>query len=149
MEKKDFSIFELENHKTKDVSDSHINGELTVIWRNWDKTINDPEMVYVNFVNAGEIKGPHLHKNRTSYFHCIQGKIILVIKDRLGEYHEIEITSEDQKLVMVSNGIAAAIVNSTNEIAKVLVLADIAWKPNDNEIENIDFEDYDWTKWKK
>ena len=149
MKKKDFFVYELENHKTKDVSDSHINGELTIIWRNWDKTINDPKMVYVNFVNSGERKGPHLHKNRISYFHCLQGKIILVIKDKLGKYHEIKITSEDRKLVMVSNGIAAAIVNPYNETAKVLVLADIAWKPNDNEIENIDFEDYDWTKWDK
>ena len=47
------------------------------------------------------------------------------------------------------NGIAAAIVNPTDDISKVLVLADIAWKPNDNEMENIDFADYDWKKWKK
>ena len=149
MEKEDFSVFELENHETKDVSDSHINGELTVIWRNWDKIIHDPEMVYVNSVNPGEIKGPHLHKNRTSYFHCLQGKITLIIKDKSGKFHEIETNSEDQKLVMVSNGIAAAIVNPSNEISKVLVMADISWKPNDNEMQNISFEDYDWTKWNK
>jgi len=23
-------------------------------------------------------------------------------------------------------------------------LADIAWKPNDNEMENVSFEEYDW-----
>ena len=149
MEKEDFSVFELENHETKDVSDSHINGELTVIWRNWDKIIHDPEMIYVNSVNPGEIKGPHLHKNRTSYFHCLQGKITLIIKDKIGKFHEIETNSEDRKLVMVSNGIAAAIVNPSNEISKVLVMADISWKPNDNEMQNIDFEDYDWTKWNK
>ena len=33
--------------------------------------------------------------------------------------------------------------------SKVLVLTDIAWKPNDNEMKNIDFENYDWNKWKK
>ena len=37
MEKEDFSVFQLENHETKDVLDSHINGKLTVIWRNWDE----------------------------------------------------------------------------------------------------------------
>ena len=26
-------IINLEKHQTKDVSDSHVNGELTVIWR--------------------------------------------------------------------------------------------------------------------
>jgi len=57
MQKKDFSVFQLENHETKDVLDSHINGELTVIWRNWDEIINKPEMIYLNSVNPGEIKG--------------------------------------------------------------------------------------------
>ena len=60
-----------------------------------------------------------------------------------------ETNSDDKKLVMVSNGIAAAFVNPSNEISKVLVMANISWKPNDNEMQNIDFEDYDWTKWNK
>ena len=69
MNVKNFSIFDLEKHQTKDVADSHINGELTVIWRNWDNIINNPEMVYLNFVNPGEVKGPHMHKNRKSFFY--------------------------------------------------------------------------------
>ena len=56
--------------------------------------------------------------------------------------------SETPILISVPNGVAAAIVNPTDNISKVLVLADIAWKPNDNEMKNIDFEDYDWKKWK-
>ena len=43
--------------------------------------------------------------------------------------------------------IAAAIINPTKEISKVLVLADIAWRPNDNEMENVEFVDYDFDKW--
>ena len=39
---------------------------------------------------------------------------------------------------------ASAHINTTNEVALVLVLADIAWKPNDNEMENASFPDYDW-----
>ena len=148
MDKEDFSIHELETHETKDISDSHVNGELTVIWRNWDKVINNPEMIYLNSVNPGEIKGPHIHKNRTSYFFCLEGKLIIVIQDSTGKYHEIEINSKNHKLISVSNGIAAAIVNPTTIIAKVLVLADIAWKPNDNEMKNIDFKNYDLKKWK-
>ena len=31
MDKEDFSIHELETHETKDISDSHVNGELTVV----------------------------------------------------------------------------------------------------------------------
>ena len=79
MNEKEISIIELEVHKTKDVSDNHINGELTVIWRDWDKKINEPQMIYLNSVNPGEIKGPHIHKKRTSNFFCLQGKMVIVI----------------------------------------------------------------------
>ena len=147
MEKEDFSVIELENHETKDVLDSHVNGELTVIWRNWDKIINNPEMVYLNSVNSGEIKGPHIHRNRTSYFLCIQGKMVIVVQDRNGKYHEIEADSGNSRLISVSNGVAAAIINPSKSVTKVLVLADVAWKPNDGEMTNVRFDDYDFTKW--
>jgi dTDP-4-dehydrorhamnose 3,5-epimerase len=145
----DFETIDLEKHETKDVKDSHVNGELTIIWRDWDNIIKNPKMVYVNSVNPGEIKGPHLHKNRTSYFHCIEGEIVIVIQDNDGNYHEIEINSKESKLVSISNGIAAAILNPSKSISKVLVLADISWKPNDNEMKNVSFSNYDWQKWKK
>ena len=144
----DFEIIQLEKHDTRDINDSHVNGELTVIWRDWDGIINAPKMVYVNSINPKQVKGPHLHENRTTYFYCVDGKIVLIIQDKKGDFHEIEADSEKPILVSVSNGIAAAIVNPSNNIAKVLVLADIAWKPNDNEMKNIKFEDYDWNKWK-
>jgi len=149
MEKEDFTVFELETHETKDILDDHKNGELTVIWRNWDEIINEPNMIYLNSVNPGERKGPHIHKNRTSYFFCLQGKMIIVIRDKSGNYHEIEADSETSKLVAVSNGLAAAIINPSKNISKILVMADVAWKPNDNEMENVTFDDYDWNKWKK
>ena len=147
MEKEDYSVFQLENHETKDVLDAHINGELTVIWRNWDEIINKPEMIYLNSVNPGEIKGPHMHKNRTSYFFCIDGGMIIVIQDKNGKYHEIEANSGSSKLVSVSNGISAAIINPSNKSSKILVMADIAWKPNDGEMINVKFEDYNFKKW--
>ena len=149
MEEKNFSVYDLEKHQTKDVADSHINGELTVIWRDWDNLIkNHPKMVYVNSVNSGEIKGPHIHKNRTTSFSCIHGSVVLVIRDDDGKFHEIKADSEKPVLITVSNGIASAIVNPTAKIAKVLVLADIAWKPNDNEMIDVSFDNYDWDKWK-
>ena len=144
----DFEIFQLEKHDTKDVNDSHVNGELTVIWRDWDEIINVPKMVYVNSVNPKQVKGPHLHENRTTYFYCVDGKIVIIIQDKKGDFHEIELDSAKPILVSVLNGVSAAIVNPSNNVAKVLVLADIAWKPNDNEMKNIKFEDYDWNKWK-
>ena len=149
MEDKNFSVWDLENHQTKDITDSHINGTLTVIWRDWDNLIkNHPKMVYVNSINPGEIKGPHIHKNRTTSFSCIHGSVVLVIRDDDGKFHEIKADSEKPVLITVSNGIASAIVNPTAKIAKVLVLADIAWKPNDNEMIDVSFDNYDWDKWK-
>ena len=54
MEKEKFFAKDLEKHETKDVVDSHINGSLTVIWRDWDKIIaNHPKMVYVSFYKPG------------------------------------------------------------------------------------------------
>ena len=133
MGNKEFSVLDLERHQTKDTTDSHINGELTVIWRDWDNLIkNHPKMVYVNSVNPGEI----------------HGNVILVIQDQKGKFHEIKIDSEKPVLITVPNGIAAAIVNPSTKIAKVLVLADIAWKPNDNEMINVDFSAYSFKKWK-
>ena len=150
MDEKNFFVWDLEKHQTKDTTDSHINGELTIIWRDWDNIITSPpKMIYVNYINPGEIKGPHLHKNRTTYFSCIHGSIVLVIQDDDGRFHEVKADSERPTLISVRNGVAAAIVNPTDDISKVLVLADIAWKPNDNEMKNIDFENYDWNKWKK
>jgi len=149
LDNQNFSVLDLQTHETKDIVDSHINGELTVIWRNWDDIIKNPEMVYLNSVNPGEIKGPHIHKNRTSYFLCLNGKMIIVVQDTDGKYHEIETDSTEAKLISVSNGIPAAIVNPSQNISKILVLADVAWKPNDNEMKNVTFDDYDWNKWKK
>ena len=146
--KSDFAIHELERHETKDVKDSHINGELTVIWRDWDEIINEPKMVYVNIINPKQIKGPHIHKNRTTYFYCINGEVIIIVKDKEGNFHELKGDSRKPKLIEVSNDIPVAIVNPTTNISTVLVLADIAWKPDDIEMENVTFENYDWDKWK-
>ena len=147
MNEQNFSILDLEKHQTRDINDSHINGDLTVIWRDWDKLVKDPQMIYLNTVNPGEIKGPHMHKNRTSYFFCIEGEMVIVIHDKDGTYHEIKTNSKESKLVSVSNGIGAAIINPSEKISKILLLADIAWRPNDDEMVNVLFENYDWEKW--
>ena len=150
MSNKNFSVWELEKHETKDTTDCHTIGELTVIWRDWDNIIkNHPKMIYVNSINPGEIKGPHIHKDRTSYFFCIDGSIVLIIKDDNGEFNELKADSEKPVLICIPNGVEVALVNPTLVISKVLVLADVAWKPNDSEMRNTTFENYDWNKWKK
>jgi dTDP-4-dehydrorhamnose 3,5-epimerase len=140
----------LEKHQTKSILDDHINGSLTVIWRDWDKIIqNDLKMVYVSSVNGKEIKGPHLHTRRNSYFVCIHGRVVFIIKDTDGKYLEIESSDQKPVLVCVPKNYPSAHINISNEISRVLALADLAWKPNDNEMQNVQFDDYDWKKWQK
>ena len=103
-------------------------------------------MVYVSTVNPGEIKGPHIHTQRNSHFACIHGKVIFVIKNE-GEYFEIESNDQEPKLIFIPKGIASAHINISDKPSRVLALADVAWKPNDNEMKNTSFEDYDWGKW--
>jgi dTDP-4-dehydrorhamnose 3,5-epimerase len=142
-------VIKLEKHPTKDIMDDNVNGELTVIWRDWDKIIShEPKMVYVSSVFPNQVKGPHIHTKRNSYFSCIHGSVAFIIKDQNGKYHEIETKSDEPMLIYIPKNIASAHVNSGDEIARVLTLADVSWKPNDNEMKNITFNDYDWKKWK-
>ena len=150
MPEEDVKIIDLEKHETKNIDDQHVNGSLTVVWRDWDGLIkNSPKMVYVSSVNPGEIKGPHIHTKRNSYFVCIHGKVLFVIKNKQGEYVEKISTADKPLLIIVPKNMTSAHLNLSKGISKVLVLADVAWKPNDNEMKNDDFVDYDWNKWTK
>ena len=138
----------IETHKTKDIKDGHTNGSLSVIWRDWDKKIDyEPRMVYVSTVNINEIKGPHIHTKRNSYFTCIHGKVVFIIKDTDGKFYEIESGEENQIMVFVPKNIPSAHINISDKSSSILALADVAWKPDDNEMVNVTFDDYNWKKW--
>jgi dTDP-4-dehydrorhamnose 3,5-epimerase len=146
----EFRAIKLEKHPTKDVKDQHVNGSLTVVWRDWDKILpSEPRMVYVSSVNPREVKGPHLHTKRDSYFVCIKGKVVFVIKDLQGKYHEIKSSEDEPVLVQIPKNYPSAHINLSDNISSVLALASIAWRPNDNEMTNVSFDDYDWKKWMK
>ena len=141
-------IIKLEKHETKDIHDNHTNGELTVIWRDWDKIIkNHPKMIYISSVNPDEIKGPHIHTKRESYFTCIEGEVVFILKTENGEYQEILSGDKNPVMVHIPKNIPSAHINLSPKPSKILALADISWKPDDNEMKNVLFEDYDWKKW--
>ena len=138
----------LEVHSTKSTKDGHENGSLTVIWRDWDNIIKyHPKMIYVSSVNPNEIKGPHLHTKRNSYFTCIHGKVIFIIQKKDGNYEEVESSEEKPTMVFVPKNVASAHINISDNVSRVLALADLSWKPNDNEMQNVEFENYEWEKW--
>lgn len=140
----------LEKHNTKGIVDNHVNGSLTVIWRDWDGILDVvPKMIYVSSVNPGEIKGPHLHTKRDSYFVCIRGKVVFIAKDLDGTYYEIESSEENPILVQIPKNYPSAHINLSDKISTVLSITNLAWRPNDNEMMNIEFDDYDWKKWSK
>ena len=143
-------IKKLEVHETKNTETGNVNGELTVIYRDWDEYLDSPPaMIYITSVSPNEIKGPHLHIKRNSYFLCIKGKILFVIRQQNGQYTEIIAEKDTPQLISVPKGLASAHVNLSTEESSILVLADVAWRPDDNEMENVEFGDYDWTKWIK
>ena len=62
MDNEYFKVIDLEKYETRDINDQHVNGSLTVVWRDWDNIIKDEfKTVYVTSANPGEIIGPHLH----------------------------------------------------------------------------------------
>ena len=139
----------LEKHDTKDIEDEHVNGSLTVIWRDWDDLIKHvPKMIYITSVNPDESKGPHLHLKRNSYFVCIEGKVEFIIKNENGKYLEIESSEESPVLVYVPKNIPSAHINLSKKTSRVLTIADYAWQPDDNETIDVTFDDYNWQKWK-
>ena len=140
--------FDLEIHDTKNTQSNETNGSLTVIWRDWDDIIkNHPKMVYVSSVNPGELKGPHLHTKRNSYFTCIHGKVIFILKDEKGKYVEIESSSENPTMIVVPKNVPSAHINLSKSVSRILTLADVSWKPDDKEMLNVSFDDYEWNKW--
>ena len=148
MENESIKSMKLEVHETKDVNDQHVNGKLTVIWRDWDDFLeSDPKMMYVSSVNSGEKKGPHLHTIRDSYFVCVRGKVVFIVKTDDGNYEEIESSEENPTLVHIPKNVASAHINLSNQTSTFLALASHSWKPNDNEMLNVTFNDYDWKKW--
>ena len=149
MENNTIRSLKLDKYDTKDIQDDHINGSLTVIWRDWDKILEiEPKMVYVSSVNPGEVKGPHLHTTRDSYFTCIRGKVIFIAKDNNGNYHEMESSEDEPTLIQIPKNYPSSHINISNEKATILTLANPAWRPNDDEMKNVSFDDYDWSKWK-
>lgn len=149
MDDNGIKLIKLERHQTKDIHDQHVNGSLTVIWRDWDNILSsEPRMIYLTSVNPGEIKGPHLHTKRDSYFTCIRGKVLFIVKDLENKYHEIECSEDDPLLIKIPKNYPSAHINLSNQVSTILTLASISWRPNDEEMKNVSFDNYDWKKWK-
>ena len=50
-------------------------------------------------------------------------------------------------MVHVPKNTPSAHINLSKKVSRIIALADLAWKPNDNEMMDTEFDDYDWDKW--
>ena len=106
-------------------------------------------MIYISSVNPDEIKGPHIHTKRESYFTCIEGEVVFILKTENGDYQEILSGDKNPVMVHVPKNIPSAHINLSESSSTILAFSNISWKPNDNEMVDVKFDDYDWNKWKK
>tara|TARA_B100001765_G_C19427737_1_gene304169 strand:- start:139 stop:606 length:468 start_codon:yes stop_codon:yes gene_type:complete len=148
MSEDEIKSYALEKHQTRDIVDGHTNGSLIPVWKDWEDIIKvHPKMVYVTTINPGEIKGPHLHIIRYSYFVCIRGKVVFIIRDKSGKYIEIESSFEKPNLVQIPRNYASCHINLSNDVSMILSLVEPAWRPDNKDEHNVSFDDYNWEKW--
>ena len=75
--------------------------------------------------------------------------MVFIAKDLDGKYLEIESSEDEPVMVQIPKNFPSAHINVTDQVASVLALGNLAWRPNDDEMKNVTFDDYDWKKWKK
>lgn len=140
--------FRLEKHQTKDITGGYVNGSLIPAWKDWEGIIDvRPEMVYVTTVSPGEVKGPHLHIIRHSYFVCVWGKVVFIAKDKDGKYVEIESSPDNPTMVEIPKNHASCHINISGETSVILALVSPAWRPENRDEHHESWDDYDWQKW--
>ena len=140
-------VFDLECIKTKNVKYGHQNGIFIPVWRDWDNIYEkEPKMVYVTTCFPGELKGPHLHKQRWSYLTVLRGKVAFIVKLD-DEFQEFVITADKPQTIVIPAGIPQAHVNIGDEDAIVMNLCNPAWHPENQDNYTADYGDYDFSKW--
>ena len=142
-------IFNLEHIQTKDMRDGHQNGWFVPVWRDWDKIYeHEPKMAYIATCFPGEIKGPHLHKERWSFLTVLKGEVVFIVKES-GQYKEFIIKDTLPQTLVIPANTPQAHINIGKEEAIVLNLCNPAWHPERQDNYAGDYSDYNFSKWIK
>ena len=72
----------------------------------------------------------------------------MLFKKKSGEFEEVRTNADRPVLIFIPKNVPVAQINVNDGVSRILTLADMSWRPNDNEMKNISFDDYDWDKWK-
>ena len=141
-------IIDLENFQTKNTKTQEVNGRFIPIYKDYQKIYNIlPEFIYMSACNIGEVKGPHLHKERCAYFTCVKGDVVFITKEDNVYCEAIVSAIEAPKTIYVPPNIPCAHINIGIEEAIIINICAPAWKPDCQDNFNVEFEDYNWKKW--
>ncbi len=143
----EIKTFNLGKIITKNKETNTENGVFIPVWRNWDSQYSiKPEMVYYTTITPGQMKGPHLHKKRTSNITCVSGKVALVLKSG-GNYKEVVADSENPATTEVLPGTGLLVINIGSESAALINICSPAWHPDEPDNFADDYSDYNFSKW--
>ena len=130
---------------THDQLTGKANGKLISVWKHYEGQRELPIMeAYVTSFFPGVIKGPHLHKTRWDYFTCVKGKILIIVRDHNGEYHETLSSEDNPVTVEVPANVPSASINLSDETSLMLNLCNPAWHPENEDNYDVEFKDYDF-----
>jgi len=117
--------------ETKGV-DGRPNGYVLPIWNSRESNYR-PGQIYLTVVLPHRSKGPHLHKKRTGYFACIQGKAELITRTD-GQYVIHQLYPDIASFPLpVPPGMACEIRNTGCAPAFILNMPSPGWAPDDQD----------------
>lgn len=124
--------------------DGEPNGDVLPLFHNWNKLFEGkcPKFIYVTTVDPYSTKGPHLHKQRTSYLFIIKGSVELqsIMKGGI-ELAELVSNAEKYMCVKLEPNYPIKIINPfAQEAILINVAFDHVWQENDTD--NYDVEDW-------
>lgn len=139
-------IISLDKITTRDKQSKSPNGYIVSLWKDWETILpKQPKQVYLNVCEPGQVKGPHLHKQRWQQYACLFGKGRIVVKYGKGDYEEIDVDADLAPVVVVIPAGTASAIQATGKKDFVLLnMPSPAWHPENQDDHPVEFDDYKW-----
>jgi dTDP-4-dehydrorhamnose 3,5-epimerase len=136
-------VISLEKNYSRDKKSKETNGYVISLWKDWEKILPyEPKQVYVNVCYPGQIKGPHLHKQRCGQFACIKGKGRFTVRYAENDYEYIDVNADSNPcIVVIPPGIPSSIKNTGDDLFVILNMPNPAWHPQNLDDWPVEFND--------
>jgi len=79
--------------------------------------------LYVYTINPRTRRGDHFHLQKSEWFICVYGQVVVLMKSQLGGKLEETLDSATPRLAFAGPGTSHALVNKTKEIAVIVAYA--------------------------